>query len=184
MDDSKIVDLFWERSEEAILRSDEKYGRYCRGIAQNILGSPEDSEECVNDTWIKAWESIPPNRPSRLSAFLGRITRNLAINRYHSQRAAKRDCPMEIVLDEAAEIIPDTAEGSLSDELALRDAVNSFLDGLPRATRIVFLRRYWYMCGISDIARDMGFSESNVKVMLHRTRKRLKEHLEKRGISI
>jgi RNA polymerase sigma-70 factor (ECF subfamily) len=127
---------------------------------------------------------MPPCRPDRLSAFLGKITRNIALDRYDARRAEKRSGNTELALDELGECIPDTAVGELSDEIALRDAINGFLRSLPARTRIIFLRRYFYVCSISDIAQSLGMSESNVKVTLLRTRKRLKEYLEKDGIII
>lgn len=182
MDDIKIVELFWERSETAISESEKKYGRYCRKIAINILGSSLDSEECVNDTWLKAWNSIPPSRPKSLAAFLGRITRNTAINRYNSDRAAKRNAHVELILDEAGEMIPDTSGSSLSDELTLKLALNEFMETLSTVSRVVFVRRYWYMDSVSRIARDVNLSENNVKVMLSRTRSKFKAYLEEKGI--
>ena len=184
MDDSRILELYWAREQSAIAETEAKYGKYLNRIAFNILYSDEDAEECVNDTYVRAWDAMPPSRPDRLSAFLGKITRNIALDRYDARRAEKRSGNTELALDELGECIPDTAVGELSDEIALRDAINGFLRSLPARTRIIFLRRYFYVCSISDIAQSLGMSESNVKVTLLRTRKRLKEHLEKEGIII
>lgn len=185
MDDKKIVDLYWERSEAAIFETRKKYGRYCYYIAYNILYSEQDAEECVNDTYVNAWNSMPPHRPERLSMFLGKLTRNIACNRYIYNNAEKRCAYTEVILDEMEELIPSyEGEQSMTDEIVLKDAINEFLRSLPRKTRIVFVRRYWYMSRIKDIARDCGMSESNVKVTLMRTREKFKAHLEKEGIEI
>lgn len=185
MEDKKIVELYWERSETAIAQTQDKYGRYCHCIAYNILYSNEDAEECVNDTYLRAWDSMPPHRPERLSAFLGKITRNLALDRYDRARAQKRSAGIELALDELGECIPDSkGEMPISDEIALRDAINSFLASLPTQTRKVFVRRYWYLSAVKDIACDLEMSESNVKVLLLRTRQRFRSYLEKEGIVI
>ena len=185
MEDQKIVELYWERSEKAILHTQEKYGRYCHSIAFNVLNSDEDAEECVNDTYVKAWESMPPHRPERLSTFLGKLTRGIAINRYIHNHAQKRSKGTELILEEVAELIPDPdSERPMSDELALRQAINGFMATLPESTRILFVRRYWYMSAVRDIARDMGMTQSNVKVTLMRTRSKFKAYLEKEGITV
>lgn len=179
-----IVDLYWERSEAAISETQKKYGRYCTYIAYNILHSHEDAEECVNDTYVGAWNSMPPHRPERLSTFLGKITRNIALNRCIKSGAKKRSACAEVILSEVEEFTPDPEGGEALDKIVLRDALDAFLSSLPRQTRIIFVRRYWYMCSVSDIAKDLGLSESNVKVILLRTRNKLKQHLEKEGIMV
>lgn len=184
MEDSRILELYWERSEEAITETQTKYGRYCHRIAKNILNSDEDAEECVNDTYVRAWNCMPPERPNKLGTFLGRITRNLALDRYDARRAHKRNGNMELALDELGECISDGADMPVSDEIVLKNAIDGFLEGLGRTARIVFMRRYWYLCSVSDIARSLGMSESNVKVTLMRTRRKFAEHLAKEGISI
>ena len=183
MDDQKIVDLYWERSESAIKETQRKYGKYCHSIAYTILHSDEDAEECVNDTLLRAWGAIPPAKPSRLSTFLGKITRNLSLDRWEKNNAKKRSGPVELVLDELSECIPD-ADSMLdpTDKIALSDAINSFLEELPVQTRQIFMRRYWFMSSVKDIARDVDMSESAVKVSLMRTRNAFKAHLEKEGI--
>ena len=183
MEDNRIVEMFLERSEEAIGETQKKYGSYCYSIAFNILSDRLDAEECVNDTYLKAWNSIPPHIPEKLSAFLGKITRNIALNRYAYNRAEKRAPIAEAVYEELCELIPDE-NGDSPDGGLLRDAINGFLESLPKRTRIIFVQRYWYLCPIKDIARGQGMRESNVKVTLMRTRKKFKEHLEKEGISI
>lgn len=184
MDDKQIVALFWERSEDAIAQTEKKYGRYCHYIARNILYSDQDAEECVNDTYQKAWETMPPKKPELLSAYLRKITRYIAINRYIHDHANKRSLGMQVILDEAEEFIPDPHGGDILDEIYLRDVINSFVASLSQEVRVVFVRRYWYMSSVKDIARDYGMTESNVKVTLMRTRNRFKEYLEKEGISI
>ena len=185
MDDQTIVALYWERSESALEETQKKYGKYCHSIAYNILHSREDAEECVNDTYVKAWDSIPPHKPERLSTFLGKLTRNISLNRYVRDHAKKRWNGTDLILEEVEEFIPAPAsESSLSDEIALRDAINGFLESLSPDTRVLFVRRYWYMSPIKEIARDAGLSENNVKVTLHRLRQSFKAHLEKEGITV
>ena len=184
MEDHAIIELFWQRSETAIPAARDKYGRYCTAIARNILPSPEDAEECLSDTWLQAWESIPPQRPVLLGAYLGRITRNLAYNRWKAAAADKRGGGQTaLALDELSEIVSD-GSAPLCEEIALRDAVNGFLRRLPDPARTVFVMRYWYVCTVADIAAELGMSESRVKMILHRTRNRLREHLNKEGIRI
>lgn len=185
MEDSKIIDLYFERSQSAIKETHEKYGHYCHTVAYNVLYSYEDAEECVNDTYLRAWKSIPPHRPLRLGAFLGKITRNLALDRYDARTAKKRSGAVEVALEEISECVPDShGEQDESDGGVLRDAINSFLASLPRRTRIIFMQRYWYLSSISEISASLGISESNVKVILMRTRKKFKEYLEKEEIFI
>ena len=184
MDDKEIVALYWERSETAIEETEKKYGRYCHYIARNILYSDQDAEECVNDTYQKAWETMPPKKPELLSAYLGKLTRHIAINRYIHDHADKRSPGMQMILDEAEEFIPDPVDSDISDEIHLRDAINSFVASLTQEVRVVFVRRYWYMSSVKDIAADYGMTESNVKVMLMRTRNKFKDYLEREGITI
>lgn len=185
MEDQKIVDLYWERSEAAILETQKKYGRYCHYIAYQILYSDLDAEECVNDTYIKAWNAMPPHKPQLLSAFLGKITRNTALDRYEYAKAKKRAGEVVSILDEMDQCIPDQKSGgSLADELALKEAINGFLRSLPTQTRKIFVRRYWYMSPVKEVARDLDMTVSNVKVTLLRTRNRFKEYLEQEGIEI
>jgi len=183
VDDKKIIDLFLARSEEAIAETDKKYGGYLKKIAYNVLSSREDAEECVNDTFAKAWESIPPVIPLCLSAFLGRIVRNFAINRYLKEKADKRKSNSDLVFEELDYILPDPSDGrSIADEISLKAAIESFLGRLDPEMRIIFVKRYWYMQSLKDIARDMQISESKVKVSLMRTRRKLKARLEEEEI--
>jgi RNA polymerase sigma-70 factor (ECF subfamily) len=186
MTDEKIVELYWERSEEAIKETDKQYGRYFHYIAKEILQDEEDAKEIVNDTYLKAWNSIPPERPNPLKAFLGRITRQLSLNRLEQNKAQKRGGGQYLLaLDELAECIPD---GSGSEDLAsnidLTDAINRFLRSLPIEQRRVFIKRYWYMSSITDTATSFGMSESKVTSILFRVRNKLKEHLTKEGFDL
>ena len=183
MEDNEIVALYWERNETAIAETEKKYGRYCYVIAYNVLYCHEDAEECVNDTYLRAWETIPPQRPTALNAYLGTITRNLALNRYEYIHADKRDSRVTLIYDEAAHALSGEFTDPL-DEIALKDAVNSFLASLSNEHRIIFLRRYWYMSDMASIARDYRIPEGTVKSILSRTRKKFQKHLEKEGIHL
>ena len=183
MEDKQIVDLYWSRSEDAIRETEKKYGSYCRKIAMNILSNELDAEECVNDTYLKAWEAMPPHRPERLSTFLGRITRNLSLNRYARDRAQKRAPLVETVYEELAELIPD-GEDTPSDSAELSAAINGFLATLSPKNRIIFVQRYWYLCPIKEIAQNRALSEGAVKVSLCRTREKFREYLKKEGITV
>ena len=183
MEDERIVMLYWERNEDAIRETAVKYGKYCYTVAYNILGSREDSDECVNDTWHGAWRAIPPERPTRLKSFLARITRNLAIDRYRYESVQKRGKEVESIVDEYWECIPN-GEAPIEDTLILKQAINSFLSSLDTRTRVIFMRRYWYAMGVSEIAKGMHLSESYISVTLHRTRSKFKDHLTKEGIFI
>ena len=183
MEDATIIQLFWDRNQSAIEQSDKKYGRYCFTVANRILDSREDSFECVNDTWHNAWRAIPPEKPSKLQAFFGRIARNLALDRYEYNNAQKRNARLETAMDEYWECIPN-GEALIEDRILLKDLLNRFLASLDKQTRIIFLQRYWYICTPREIARSMGLSENNVNVILHRTRNRFKLYLQKEGIFV
>lgn len=184
MEDERIIDLYWARREEAITETDKKYGNYCRSIALHILKSMEDSEECVNDTWFRAWDSMPPKRPDFLSAFLGKITRNLSISRYRMNHARKRgNGEIELLLMELEECLPSAK--SVEEEIEGREtaaAIDRFLYGIDEESRNIFVRRYFFVDSIREIADRFEISESKVKSQLFRTRNRLKQHLEKEGI--
>ena len=185
MEDAKIVALYWERAESAITETQNKYGTYCRHIARNILHSEEDAEECVNDTYMRAWNAMPPHKPTRLSTFLGKITRNLALNRYYTYTAQKRgDGQLTAVLEEWQQCVPERFDDEIADELALKEAFDRFLRVLPQERRRIFLRRYWYVSSIREIAQEYSMGESKVKMLLLRTRNELKEFLEKEGIDL
>ena len=184
MDDKGIIDLYFDRSEKAISETAVKYGKYCFSIAFNILTDKEDSEESVNDTWLAAWNNIPPRVPAILSTFLGKITRNISLNRWKSRRAYKRGGgEIVLALEELEDCVADnqTLEKTYErKQLAL--ICNRFLESLPETERQVFLCRYWYLDSISVIASYYGFSDSKVTSMLHRTRKKLREVLKKEGL--
>lgn len=183
MDDSEIVKLFLDRNEQALSEVSTKYRRYCFSIALNIVNSEEDAEECVNDTLMRAWDMIPPHKPERLSTFLGKIVRNIAIDRHRSTFSEKRGGgEAEMAFDELAEIIPDGR--SIEDDAEqkeLLNEINAFLGKLPDNRRNIFMCRYWYCDSIAKIAREFGISEGNVSVILNRTRRKLKDYLKKRG---
>lgn len=186
MDDKQIVDLFWERSEKAIFETQKKYGRYCHYISYNILHSDEDAEECVNDTLAKAWNTIPPSKPNHLPAFLGKIIRNLSLDRYEKYHAEKRGYgQVSCALDELQECLPGSNNTlCIAEDMVLREALNTFLLSLPTAKRKIFMRRYWYFSTIKEISTDYQISESKVKMILLRTRNSLKAFLEKEGVEI
>ena len=184
MQDAQIIELYFARNEEAIAATSAKYNSYCMQIAMNILHSREDSEECVNDTYLAAWNSIPPQRPERLSAYLARLARNLSLNRYKSNHAERRGGgELAISLSELDECIADTAVEDENAEAAGR-RISDFLYTLNKETRQVFVRRYFYNDSISDIVHRFGMSDSKVKSMLHRTRIGLKAYLEENGVNI
>ncbi len=186
MDDAKIVQLYWDRNEQAIPATADKYGSYCTSIAKNILGNQEDAEECVNDTYLNAWNSMPPHRPSILSAFLGKIVRNLSFNRYKHNTAGKRGGGQAtVVLDEIAEFVSDT--DSVEQEIDRKElvgAIDTFLSTLSAKKRGVFVRRYWYFDSVSEIASRFSMTENNVSVTLNRLRLQLHNYLLERGFEL
>lgn len=186
MEDHEIVALYWARDEKALSETAQKYGNYCTHIAVNILGSAADAEECVNDTYLSAWNSIPPHRPKQLSTFLGKLVRNLSINRYKQEHAQKRGGnETALILDELSEIVSGSED--VEDSVAEREligAVNSFLTGLPADKRFLFLRRYWYSDSVSAIAAQTGRTENAVSVELNRIRRKLRDYLRERGYAL
>ena len=186
VDDRSIVELFLQRSEEAILQTDNKYGRYCHRIAYNILGNDEDSEECVNDALMRVWGSIPPNEPTSLSSFIGKITRNLALDKLRHKNSEKRgNGEVPIVLDELAECISGNDELERREDSAeINAALNKFLEELNSVERGAFMRRYWMMEPIADIAERYDISVSKTTTMLFRIRGKLKKHFMKEGIPL
>lgn len=182
MQDEMILELYWNRDETAIGATAEKYGTYCTCIAQNILHSPEDCEECVNDTWLRTWNAIPPQKPNCLRMFLAKITRNLAFDRYKAQSAQKRNKEMEMVLDELADCLTTgiTAEDHAVGK-ELEKAINTFLKALPEREGNVFIRRYFFVETPADIGKRYGISAGNVVVILTRTRQKLRVYLQKEG---
>ena len=186
LEDSKIIDLYWARKEQALAETDAKYGNYCRTIARNILRNFEDTEECVSDTWLHAWNSMPPQRPGILSAFLGRITRNLSFDRCKYQQAAKRGGgALPLALDELGECIPSAQRVEYAlEQKELAAAIDRFLRTLPEKDCNLFLRRYWYVDSISVIADRYGMKENTVKSILFRTREKLRKFLGEEGIAV
>ena len=184
MDDQKIIDLYWSRSETAITETDQQYGKYCYSIAYNILTNNEDAEESVSDTYMAAWKSMPPKRPSILATFLGKITRHLSIDRWRSRSRYKRGGgEIILALEELEDCVADdqSIENTIERKrLAL--VFNRFLESLPETERRIFLCRYWYLDSISTIANYYGFSDSKVTSILHRTRKKLRAVLEKEDL--
>lgn len=184
MEDRAIIDLYWAREEQALEETDRKYGVYCRSIARNILRNPSDTEECVNDTYWKAWNAMPPQRPSALSVFLGTITRNLALNRCDAKRSQKRGGGQLILaLEELDGCVP--AHGSVEQAVEAAELgriLDGFLRDLPERDRCMFVRRYWYLDSLRDIARRYGTTEGGVKSNLYRTRQKLRALLEKEGL--
>ena len=185
LDDSKIISLFFERSEQAIEELDRKHGPAVRKTAANILNDRLDAEECVNDTYLRTWNNIPPHVPDSLVGYVCRIARNLAVSRLRHETAAKRNAGFDLVLDELAEVVPsgtDVETEVLAKELAA--AVDRFLSELPYDDRFLFVRRYWYADSVKDIARAMHSRENRVSVRLFRLREKLRNTLNKEGLLV
>lgn len=186
MEDTKIVDLYWLRVPEAISETARKYGNYLDSIAMNILRNHEDSQECVNDTYLNAWNAIPPHRPSMLRTFLGKLTRNLAFNRFKKERAERRGGgEICLVLDELADCVSgrDDVEAAYDRKLLVA-AIDEFLQRQPERKRRIFLCRYWYADSIRSIARRFSLTEGNVSVILSRLRISLRQYLLERGFDL
>ena len=182
MEDTHIVQMYWDRNETAISESAMKYGTYCTSIAQNILQNPADAEECVNDAYLGAWNTIPPQNPNPLLTYICRIVRNLSIMKYHANTAIKRNSFYDAALDELEDCLAssETVEDKLTAK-ELSATLDQFLDTLDRENRVMFVRRYWYSDSISEIAERLHMSKNNVSVRLSRTRERLKNYLKKEG---
>lgn len=186
MTDTEIIDMYWIRDQSAIQQTAYQYSNYCYSIANRILNNHEDSEECVSDTWLRAWNAIPPQRPNQLSLFLGKITRNLAFDKYKMNSAKKRGgFETSLILDELEECVPtpNTVEQIIDDAL-LNKTINTFLRSLPERECDIFLLRYWYNKSLVEIGKQLSVRENNIKASLFRSRKRLKAYLEKEGIII
>ena len=186
MEDHDIIELFWQRQEQALTESERKYGKLCRTVAYHILHNMEDTEECVNDTWMRAWNAIPPSRPNVLSAFFSKITRNLALDTYKASRADKRGGgQLPAALEELGECI--SSGDTVEQEMALRqltEYLDCFLRQLPEKECCIFLRRYWYLDSTKDIAKRYAMPEGSVKSQLSRTRQKLKKALEREGVTV
>lgn len=184
MTDEQIIELFWNRSEDAIVETDAAYGRKLRGLANRILRNPEDTEEIVNDTYMKTWNTIPSNRPRYFYAYIAAICRNLSLNLLNWNQAAKRNAEIVAITEELELCIPDSAQEREMRGKEIAGILNDFLGTLPKDSRIIFLRRYWYADSVAAIAKRYGMTESKVKMQLLRTRNKLNVYLEQEGIRI
>ncbi len=180
MEDKDIIALYYARNEKAIQESSDKYGTYVKGISMSILKNISDAEECVNDTWLKAWMSIPPQNPPSLKVYLGRLVRHLSIDRLRTISRHKRSYELQVAWDELAECSPPD-EGDVS---ALTDALNEFLDGLESTERRLFVGRYWHLYPVSVLADTYGLTANNASVRLFRLRERLRVYLKERGFNV
>ncbi len=185
MEDERIIELFFDRSEEAIRELNEKYGDLCIRIAENILSSKQDAEECVNDTGFAVWNRIPPERPVSLQAYVSRIVRNLALKKSERENAHKRRGNHGVCIEELSEVLPcrDETEDRVDAKL-VKDTVNDFLSGLKSDDRVLFLRRYWYSDSYEQLSRRSGMKEGAIRTRLSRIRKQLKEYLREKGVSV
>ena len=183
MDDAQIIALYWARDEAAIRESERQYGTYCAAVANHILHDPPDSEECVNDTWLHAWNVMPPQKPDRLRQFFARITRNLAIDRLRRRTAEKAGGgQLPLCLEELSEVIGE--DQTFPEQIALKELLDRFLSALPDRQREMFLLRYWYLMPVKAIAERLGAGEGAVKMALSRMRRQLRDSLEKEGYSV
>ena len=180
MNDQEIISLYFDRNEQAIKETETKYGKTCMQVSMNILHSRPDAEECVNDTYLKTWNSIPPTKPHSLCAFLCRIIRNLSLNRLQELTAAKRSRELTVSFEELEACIPAAMEnaGELDSQL------NSFLESLDETNRVLFMGRYWYSYAIDDLAAQMGLTDKAVYMRLHKTREKLRAYLAERGYRV
>ncbi len=185
MDDQRIIELYFARSETAIAETDRKYGAACRRLSENILASPQDAEECVSDAYLATWNAIPPARPHPLSTFLFKITRNLSLKRYRDRTAARRNNRYDVSLDELGDCLgsPDTPESEWESTLTAA-AIEHFLDTLSQENRVIFLRRYWFSDSYAEISVRVGLSEKSISMRLTRMREALRKFLEKEGILV
>ncbi|MCL1866016.1 MAG: sigma-70 family RNA polymerase sigma factor [Oscillospiraceae bacterium] len=189
MSDNEIIGLYLDRAESAITATAKQYGAYCTAIAMNILHNKEDADECVNDAYMKLWNSIPPERPEKFSAYIGKIARNLSIMKYKKLSAQKRGgSGTDILLSELDSCVPTAATAANVENKAemneLVGAINDFLSAIKKEDRLFFVSRYWYADTVPEIAKSLNVGESRVGVSLHRTRKKLRVYLEKRGITL
>lgn len=185
MEDHEIINLYWKRDETSIRETSEKYGRFCHSLAINILTAPEDAEECVSDAYHKAWNTIPTERPKAFRAWLGRIVRNLSINRWQHNRAQKRYAGIDMLLSELSDCIPDveTTEEILEAQ-ALSEYINEWLDTLTEMERLLFIRRYWNGEQLKQLACVVGSTQNILAGRLFRLRNRLKSYLTEKGVEI
>lgn len=183
MEDIQIIELYWKRDQQAIAESDGKYGTFCVGMARNILGSMQDAEECVNDTWHRAWDTIPPQRPGSLRAYFGRIIRNLSIDRWRRNHAQKRENGMELMLSELEDCLPGgiTPQQELENR-EITKVLEEWLETLTIEERAVFLRRYWYGVGVTELAIQWECTPNRMSQRLFKLRKKLKVYLQEREV--
>ncbi len=182
MQDRDIIELYFARDERAIAQSSDKYGSYCFGIAHNILHNRQDAEECVNDTWARAWNAIPPACPKLLGQFLGGITRHISLDRY---RRNQKRYETTVALEELQEVLASDVDVTTEvEQCAMIEAIGRFLWALPERESNIFIRRYYHFDGVRDIAKRYGLTEANVKKILSRTRGKLREYLEKEGYTV
>lgn len=185
MEDEKIIELFFDRSEQAITELDAKYGKFCRRLSHNILNDSRDTEECLSDAYLALWNAIPPERPTPLLTYLCKIVRNLSLKLYHRKTAAKRNSVYDIAMEELEDCLsaPDTVE-SEAEAKELSRLIESYLDTLSQENRVIFIRRYWFSDPYSEIAKQTGLTEKTVSVRLSRLRKQLKRYLMEKGAII
>lgn len=181
MNDQKIIDLLFDRSEVALGHLQTKFGKYCHTIAYNVLGNESDAQECVNDAYLSVWNSIPPDRPKNLAVYIGHITRNISVNLMIKNSTKKRGSCADLVLDELAEIVTDDSS-DFSDSVFIKQAIKSFIEKLSAKDRRIFIQRYWYSYSVEAIANSLDRDENYVYVKLSRLRASFKKHLEKEGI--
>ena len=184
MEDIKIIELFWARNEDAIAETDAAYGRKLRALANRILSNREDAEESVSDTYMKTWETVPPQRPAYFYAFIASICRHLSFHKLDWKQAAKRNAEVVALTDEMEQCIPDASHEREMESKEIGRLLNTFLAALPKETRLIFLRRYWHVDTIAEIAARYGITESKVKMQLSRTRAKLGTYLEQEGIQV
>ena len=184
MEDAKIIELYWTRNEDAIAQTDAEYGRKLHTLANRLLQNHEDAEESVSDTYMKTWNAIPPSRPAHFYAFLAAICRSLSLNKLDWRQAAKRKAEVISLTQEMELCIPDTSRDRQLEGREIGRVLNDFLASLPRESRLIFLRRYWYVDTVAEIAQRYGMTESKVKMQLSRTRDKLHSHLEREGITV
>ena len=184
MTDAQIIALYWSRDEEAIRETDVRYGRKLHTLADRIVQNFEDAQECVSDTYLKTWDTIPPKRPEHFFAYIAKICRNIALGVLDFKSAAKRKGEVVALTQELEACIPDPQHERKLEGEELGEMLNRFLESLPVDNRVIFLRRYWYLDTVAEIAARYGFSESKVKTQLHRTRTKLHTFLEKEGVTV
>lgn len=185
MEDVQIIELYWQRKEQAIAETSAKYGAFCFGIAKNILSNHEDAEECVNDTYHQVWNAIPPQRPLKFRPWLGKIVRNIALNLWNKNHAQKRYAGMTELLRELEDCIPSSQTvGQEIEEKELTEQIDRWLRSLDRADRILFVRRYWNGAALRDLAKEQGIPPGRLSQRMYRLRMSLKAALEKEGIHL